>query len=399
MTSTLRCHAFLVRIIERHVSAAINQPNLARLIHATNRRTVRSKIIAHLKNGSAIPHALNGSTAADTHNHRALTVHAPHGPATTNNVNAPTLIHALHAATRNNEFNRRFIMHLFNETAVVNAVNMRVLAQHTSASTNVTHTRITQHVIHASMRINHANARRAAHPIHARRASQLTNARLVHHTENTRITRHHVNHRTVTHAIHLRQGSKRTRIARLAMVSQQPNMRVITHVTDTHTKRPLNGRVTADHRHVHTITVIDVAANVHEIVNAASVNTHIRFRVTNNRPTELLVREHHRLTLVADSLHHVLHQHAITIPTTRSVNRKARTILALSERRRFRFPVETSRLARNQLLGRSLSLTLRPKMRRIRTKRTLPRPSAALPRLTLTIHMPLHSHQKTSTPP
>ena len=183
------------------------------------------------------------------------------------------------------------------------------------------------------------------------------------------------------------------------MPRQQTDMRVVAHVTDAHTKRPLNGHVTADHRHVHTITMISVAAHVHKIVNAASMNTHIRFRVTNHRPTELIVREHYRLTRIAHGLHHVLHQRAVTIPAARRVHGKTRTILALGERRRFCFPSKTSRLARNQLLSRSLRLTLRPVMRRIRTKRTLPLPRTTLPRLLLAVYMPLHSHQKTSTPP
>lgn len=179
------------------------------------------------------------------------------------------------------------------------------------------------------------------------------------------------------------------------------HMRAITHIADAHTKRPINSRVTTNHRHIHTIVVITVTTDVHEIINAASVNTHIRLSVAHNRPVELAVGERHRLTLVADRLHHALHEHSVTIPTPRRIHRQTRTIPALSERGSFRPPTETSRLARNQLLSRRLSLTLRPKTRRISAKRTLPRPSATLTRLTLTIHMPLRNHniRAATTPP
>ena len=187
------------------------------------------------------------------------------------------------------------------------------------------------------------------------------------------------------------------------MVSQQPHMRVIAHIAHTHTKRPLNSRVTADHRHIHTIVVITVTTDVHEIVNAASVNTHIRLRVTNHRPTELIVREHHRLTLVADGLHHVLHEHAVTIPTTRSVNRETRTVPALGERKRFCFPTETSRLARNQSLSTACASRFVPKCGVSAPNGHFPAPALHLPGFfsSFTCHFtatrkPPHHHKKTS---
>ena len=107
---------------------------------------------------------------------------------------------------------------------------------------------------------------------------------------------------------------------------------------------------------------------------------------------------HHGNTATATgatiSAAHALSRLPVTpVKTARSIH--AQTIHATKSLTQPRHAAaETSRLARNQLLSSRLRLTPRPVMRRIRTKRTLTLPRTTLPRLTLTIHMPLHSHNR-----
>ena len=330
------------------------------------------------------------NTTGHHHIHTRIIFDFHHAPTGKHSVYARTLTHLTHKTAIAHNFHACLASHRANAPVL----HVAVLAP---VRTNLTHMSAPQHVIHATARLDSVDTRLAAHLTDARLATQSADASLTHHADNLCFPRHDINRRAIPQIFNIRRRDMR-RIARLNIIAHHPNGSVTTNLTDNKPKSPIHTSVINDRHNLVIISVISVVANINEVTKAPAAHVDVCVAVTDNRRA-VITREHYRLVILAHSLHHVLHQRAITIPTPRRIHRKTRTIPTLAERRRFCFPTETSRLARNQLLSRRLSLTLRPKMRRVRTKRTLPRPSATLTRLFLIIHMPLHSHQKTSTPP
>ena len=347
-----------------HHATAQNLINLTHVLihHAASTHTLHTPTSAIISQHRTTITVSGSSRRPNKPHHTLITLQkrgakqAVHAPATSYTANNPNVVNIGNGATSAHNRN--------------NATSLNEI--HDTAPLNRTHTATRQHVIHtAAMRHERHEATIRNNPHFA--TSHATNRTVSVHTRNRRIPRHQSDTRLPHSAISLDQPIQAT------------NLRASRHLIKAHTKHALGTKIAINDATIHarhrerttSIRVQRILAttvnNVNKIIPAGTPLSNVNATHARHILTVIAIKP-------ARSIHHK--------PTIRS-KRITHTIVSVA-----RTASEPRHLALNQRLSSRLSLTLRPVMRRIRTKRTPTRRGNTLPRLLLTIHMPPSSHNK-----
>jgi hypothetical protein len=309
--------------------------------------------------------------------HQAASQHAPHITLTVNRVNHAAITHLDNFAAP---------QHSLHQGATSNAAHNTVTRRTTLAATNhtdgsaialhMTHTTIINDRPHAATREHRSDNTTTRH--HANTTINLHNLTAARHRTNVTASRQ-TQHASITgHNIDARHRSRSILAPVVAHIIQPRVTRHLIQPAPTHADTP---ETAANDTTIHTRQHTSVATIRVQRMTVTAVNN-VNHTVAATIPPGNISAAHALSRLPVTPVKTARSIHAQTIHATKSLTQPRHAA------------AETSRLARNQLLSSRLRLTPRPVMRRIRTKRTLTLPRTTLPRLTLTIHMPLHSHNR-----